>query len=85
MSLRLHLRALSADERLALAAQAGTSVGYLWQLAGKHRDASPKLALAIERATQGTVTRAMLRPDLWSEAHGGPAPATASQPGGVAA
>lgn len=41
--------------------------------------------IAIERATQGTVTRAMLRPDLWSEANGGPAPATASQPGGVAA
>lgn len=45
------MRAANEDERLYLALEAGTSRGYLNQLAGGHRDASPTLAAAIERVT----------------------------------
>lgn len=40
---------------------------YLWQVANSWRGkrASPELAIAIERATKGAVTRSELRPDIW--------------------
>lgn len=55
--------------RKTLADALGTSPDYLWQIATgwQGRKASPKLALAIEEATGGKVTRAELRPDLWGE------------------
>lgn len=40
------------EEREAVAKEAGTSVGYLWQLSGKHRRPSPKLAERLESATR---------------------------------
>lgn len=52
-SLQEFLRAATADEREGVAAEAGTSVGYLYQLAGGHRrNPSAALAVAIQRATQ---------------------------------
>jgi DNA-binding transcriptional regulator YdaS (Cro superfamily) len=55
--------------RKALADALGTSPDYLWQIATNWngRQASPKLAARIEEATNGAVTRADLRPDLWSD------------------
>lgn len=52
-------------ERKALALQVGTSVNYLYQLAGGHRQASPELAKKIEEATEGAITKQELRPDIW--------------------
>ena len=51
-----------------LAAAIGCNAEYLWQIATKWegRQASPKMAVRIETATRGKVTRADLRPDLWS-------------------
>lgn len=46
------LRASSADERERCARKAGTSVAYLYQLAGLHRtNPGVEIALGIEQAT----------------------------------
>lgn len=42
----------TVDEQSALAKRAGTSRGYLYQLAGGHRQASADLGAAIERETR---------------------------------
>jgi DNA-binding transcriptional regulator YdaS (Cro superfamily) len=44
-------------QRLAVAKAAGTSIGYLYQLAGGHRRSSADKAIAIEHATMGLVPR----------------------------
>lgn len=46
--MRLWLHTATEDERLLLALEAGTSRGYLDQLAGGHRVPKPELAAAIE-------------------------------------
>ena len=71
MLLSEYLRQLSKDERQALAQRVSekASVGYLYLLAGGHRNASPARAQKIEAATDGAVTRHDLRPDIF-----GPAP-----------
>lgn len=50
-----------------LAASLGLSAAYLWQLASgwDERKPSPQLALRIEEATGGDVTRHDLRPDIF--------------------
>jgi DNA-binding transcriptional regulator YdaS (Cro superfamily) len=51
---------------LAKTAQdAGCSAGTLYMIARGHKPAGPKLAGAIERATEGKVTRNTLRPDYF--------------------
>lgn len=55
---------LDAEQRQALADASETKVVYLSQVAYGHRQVSQKLALNIERATGGAVTRHDLRPDL---------------------
>lgn len=67
MNLKDFLRTLAPDEREAFAEAANTSVAYLYQLAGGHRDASAKMAVKIEKASQGAVTRRELRPDYFFE------------------
>lgn len=78
-----HLRTLLPEQRLALAFECGTTRGHLNNLAydladcrsdeerGRPRKTcSPKLALALERATHGAVRRAHLRPDyreIWPD------------------
>lgn len=68
--LRLWMRAASPEERLALAAAIGTSLGQLHQYAGGHRNASAERAGLIEaataemhRASQGRLPR-LYRTDL---------------------
>jgi transcriptional regulator with XRE-family HTH domain len=55
--MRLHelLPRLSAEQRQQLASNCGTSVNYLYQLAGGHRTPSLTLASLIATATQGKV------------------------------
>lgn len=55
------------ERRRMLADAAGTDPQYLWQIATGWRGkrASPALARAIERATNGAVTRYELRPDIF--------------------
>lgn len=55
------------NARRLLAEEVGSSPGYLWQIATAWRGkrASRIMAIAIERATDGAVTRQELRPDIW--------------------
>lgn len=55
------------SRRNRLAQSVGVVPAYLWQIATDRRKASPKLAIAIEQATQGAVTKESLRPDVWQE------------------
>lgn len=65
--MRDYLNSIGQPEREQFASAAGTSVGYLWLLAGKHRQPSPKLARKLQEASGGILTLAELRPDLWGE------------------
>lgn len=60
------------DRRAKLAAATGKNAGYLWQVAAgwRGKKASPLLAVAIERATDGVVTRQELRPDIFGPSLG---------------
>lgn len=60
-----HLKSLPPDQREELARQCGTSVGHLRNMSYGYRPCSPELAAAIERHTQGAVTRQELRPTDW--------------------
>lgn len=62
--LREWLAKTPATRREEVAEQAGTSVGYLWQLAGGHRKAASDLAERLQDASRGEITIAGLRPDL---------------------
>jgi DNA-binding transcriptional regulator YdaS (Cro superfamily) len=58
---------VDVNAREALARDLGASPDYLYQIATNRRQASPALAIKIETATNGAVTRADLRPDLWGD------------------
>ncbi|QYX54580.1 hypothetical protein K3F44_09915 [Pseudomonas sp. S07E 245] len=62
--LREWLATASNDRRRDVAAEAKTTVGHLWQLAGGHRKASVDLAERLQDASGGEITIAGLRPDL---------------------
>ena len=49
----------------AVAHRAGTTLIYLRMIGWGHKRPSPKLARALEDASQGRMTRAELRPDIW--------------------
>jgi hypothetical protein len=49
--MRLWMRAADESERIYLALEAGTTRGYLDQLAGGHRSPSPELAAELERVS----------------------------------
>lgn len=65
MNLKDHLASLDDDKEANLAAASGATVGHIRNVAYGVRAASPALASAIERATNGAVTRRDLRPDDW--------------------
>ncbi|MAB24950.1 MAG: hypothetical protein CMK78_11465 [Pseudomonadales bacterium] len=52
------------SRRESVAAEAGTTVGHLWQLSGGHRRASAELAMRLQKASGGEITLAGLRPDI---------------------
>lgn len=53
----------ASDEAIS---RTGTTRGYLRQIAYSNKIASPEVASAIERETDGVVTRQELRPDDWA-------------------
>jgi DNA-binding transcriptional regulator YdaS (Cro superfamily) len=63
----LHTYIEDTSVRRQLADDVGTSPEYLWQMAvgWRGKRASRVMAIAIERATNGAVTRQDLRPDIW--------------------
>ena len=67
MTLDEFLKEADADERTRVADAAGTSVAYLYQIAGGHRRPSTDLAKKISAATRSPhkVSKAELLPDVW--------------------
>ena len=67
--MNLHTYIQNTDKRRELARTLNTSPDWLWQVATgwNAKRASPQLAMRIERATSGQVTRHDLRPDIWPE------------------
>lgn len=55
MDIRTFLKISSPEERQQVAEEAGTSVAYLRQLAGRHRNCSKHLAERLERASRGRI------------------------------
>jgi len=62
--LRQWLAQASSERRKAVATEARTTVGHLWQLSGGHRRASADLAIRLQKASGGEITLAGLRPDI---------------------
>lgn len=48
------------EQREQVAAEADTSVEYLWQISGGHRNPSKKLAERLEAATNGELNKVRL-------------------------
>jgi DNA-binding transcriptional regulator YdaS (Cro superfamily) len=65
MTLEEYFMTEPRGSKAEMAQYLGISPTWLGQLLSGVRLASPKLAVAIEKATQGLVTRAELRPDLF--------------------
>lgn len=66
---------ISIPKRAEVASELETSEQYLYQIETRRRRPSRLMALAIERATAGAVTRHDLRPDLYPpEAKASPLP-----------
>lgn len=59
MSLKMWIRAASTDEMMALAREAGTSRGQLYQLANGGRKASAELAGNIAQASKKLARRGL--------------------------
>ena len=64
--MKTYVKTFSKSDREALASLAGTTEGYLFQLAGNHRKPSALLSKKLEIASKGLLTRAELRPDLFT-------------------
>ena len=65
MDLKAFMANLTTAEKRTLAEHAGTKLIYLHQIAGGFSTLSARLAIRIERATNGVVTREELRPDIF--------------------
>lgn len=66
-------RALDAEQKKKFAKRCDRSVGYLFLVAGGHRDASPQLARTFERESRrapfnGRVIATKVRPDIFGTA-----------------
>jgi DNA-binding transcriptional regulator YdaS (Cro superfamily) len=62
----LKLYGLVEGEKVAKAA--GTKLVYLRQISTGFRDPSPKLAILLEKASNGRMSRKQLRPDIFGDA-----------------
>lgn len=67
MRLADYLRGKPTADRQALAVRCGTTWGHLKNIAYAGKPCSVKLAVALERETDGHVGRRDLRPDDWAE------------------
>lgn len=71
MSLHAYIKILDKAKLGELAARCETTPGQLKQIAYGNRRASVRLAVALERETQGTITCTQLRPDVdWAYLRG---------------
>ncbi len=60
-----YLNGLPLESRLSIAADCGTTWGYLRKACSAGQKLGPALSVAIERATGGAITRQTLHPDDW--------------------
>lgn len=60
------INSLSMEERFAFAEACGTSLGYLRKACSKKQLLGAPICVAIERASNGSVTRKHLHPDDWA-------------------
>lgn len=67
MDMRSFLNSVDQVERERIAEACETTVDYFWQIAGKHRKPGALLARKIELHTDGRVTAAELRPDIFGK------------------
>lgn len=65
MDCKTFLKSTPIDERERVARRAGTTVAYLKQIAGGHSRPSADLAVRLESASDGRMTREDLLPDLF--------------------
>lgn len=65
MELKTYLNTLAIPERHKFAESVNTTLGQLQNVAYGYRTCSPELAVSIEQATGGAVTRQELRPNDW--------------------
>lgn len=65
MNLKAYLSTLERGGASRLADALGVSISFLSQMASGAAAISPARCVAIEQATNGTVTRRDLRPDDW--------------------
>jgi DNA-binding transcriptional regulator YdaS (Cro superfamily) len=66
MDFETYYTSLSPEAKRDLAEKLGITVAYLRQIAHGHRRAGARVIARIAEATQGAVTPADLRPDLYS-------------------
>lgn len=65
MDLKTYFSTLDAEAREGFAKSCETTVGHIRNVIGGSRTASPALCVAIERESQGQVTRRDLKPTDW--------------------
>jgi DNA-binding transcriptional regulator YdaS (Cro superfamily) len=65
MDMRSFLNSIDQAERERIAIACETTVDYFWQIAGNHRKPGALLARKIDLHTEGKVTAAELRPDIF--------------------
>ena len=66
MQIKEFVNTFGPDELSTIARRAGTTLGYLRdQVANGHRKPSPELAMRLAEMSNGRLTLAELRPDLW--------------------
>lgn len=58
-------KSIPVPDRRSLAERCGTSFGFLQNIVYGSRECGPALAVALERATDGTVRRWHMRPADW--------------------
>lgn len=67
MTLIEYLNSVPMDRRAELAAYCGTSFDYLRQIGYGNRPCSPLIAVCLERASHGLITRKDLFPEDWAK------------------
>ena len=65
MNFKDFYKKLSAEEKRELGKNANLSLQYLSHLANGHRNAGLKMIIRLEKATNGALTRAEIRPDIF--------------------
>ena len=67
MDAKTFLETFGEPEAERVAKEAGTNLAYFKQIMYLARSPSPKLALRLEKASGGRLTRESLRPDIYGE------------------